>query len=187
MRSEFVLALSPSAATAVTHCVDGRDRLWELTTSKPYRECQPTRKESTYKEGRFSPDSRLLLKLGGDFRDAGIITLQDLATGNEVRHLRAPMAIYDAEFSPDGLLIAAACIDGNVYLWETATSTLLGRLAGHRREVQAVTFSPDGQQLASSGDDSCILIWDMRPSAPGRSGSNRPNCPVRQAGLATAS
>jgi WD40 repeat protein len=49
-----------------------------------------------------------------------------------------------------------------IEIWETASGTKRGELAGHQGSVIDLAFSADGRQLASSSDDTTILIWDMR-------------------------
>ena len=85
--------------------------------------------------------------------------------------------------SPDGALVAAACIlldkpsDANAHgwevrVWDRATGKLVGWARGERWELSPLAFSPDGKRLAGTawGDDkgvngylANVFVWD----APG--------------------
>ncbi len=69
-------------------------------------------------------------------------------------------ALHDLAFRSDGAILAAACGDGTVVLWDTSAEMVMHRLAGHSREVSAVAFSADGNLLASGSHDRTIRIWN---------------------------
>jgi WD40 repeat protein len=68
--------------------------------------------------------------------------------------------LYGVAFSPDGSLVASACCDRTVKLWDVASGKLLHSLR-HGDEVITVTFSPDGMLLASGGYDNQIYLWGV--------------------------
>ena len=63
-------------------------------------------------------------------------------------------------FSPDGQRLAVAGGIG-IWLYDVATSRELALLAGHTRNVHAVSFSPDGRTLASGSRDGTIRLWNV--------------------------
>jgi WD40 repeat protein len=69
--------------------------------------------------------------------------------------------VHQMAFSPDGRLLAGACIDGAVRLWDVASRTLIRTLAGHRHMVYAVCFAPDSARLASVDDYGVVMVWDV--------------------------
>jgi len=71
-----------------------------------------------------------------------------------------PNTINGISFSPDGRLLASACDDGHLRIWETGSRRLVGTLAGHSAAAQATAFSPDGRLLASGGFDRKIKLWE---------------------------
>ena len=88
-------------------------------------------------------------------------------------HLRAALqghtdTIYDAEFSPDGKLIATASKDGTARVWEVSTGRVLKELKeapGTSNEdgpptVRVAKFSHDGESLLVSGSDGMVRIWE---------------------------
>ena len=138
----------------------------ELATGKLFQELKG-------KPKHISPDGKLLLGF-----DDMILTLIDTSTGAELRHLRAPSNVSFAAFAPGGAQVAAACHDGHIYIWDTATGTRLGRLAGHPGGAETVAFSPDGRQLVSFGADSSVLLWDIRPITQHSAPSPQPLSPA---------
>jgi WD40 repeat protein len=64
-------------------------------------------------------------------------------------------------FSSDGTLLAAACSDGVIRLWDVASGNLRRPLLGHVGAVRHVAFAPDGRTLASLGDDNVLNLWHL--------------------------
>ncbi|KAI9705758.1 MAG: hypothetical protein M1820_005006 [Bogoriella megaspora] len=59
--------------------------------------------------------------------------------------------------------LASASDDCTMYLWEPmSTSKPLGRMIGHQKVVNHVTFSPDGVWIASAGFDNHVKIWSAQ-------------------------
>jgi hypothetical protein len=112
---------------------------------------------------RLSPDGRLLATPRGSIRDT--------ATGAEVAHLpAAARRSSPVAFSADGALIAlgveemvkrkayAALEVIAVQIWETATMSLVARLA--TGQAAHVAFTPDGRRLIVAGPDA-LKLWDI--------------------------
>lgn len=77
-----------------------------------------------------------------------------------------PAKVNALAFSADGALLAAACEDGLVRLWQSATGRSVGESLNHEGWVAAVAFSPDGKRLASGGEDRVIRLWATADGTP---------------------
>jgi WD40 repeat protein len=69
-------------------------------------------------------------------------------------------------FSPDDRQIAAGFTDGNIRLWNAATSAAERELMGHDGAITSLAFHPDGQALASGAQDGTVRIWSRTAAEP---------------------
>ena len=69
--------------------------------------------------------------------------------------------VHDVAFSPDGTLLATACSDGQLRLFDATTGQMMASTMAHRDSVLSVSFSPDGRGLVTSSYDKTIGIWDV--------------------------
>lgn len=91
------------------------------------------------------------------YRLPGVDPVLQLEHPNDVRHAR---------FSPNGRLIATACWDRNVRVWDAESGALLRLLSGHRQSVEAIDFAPDGRTLVSGSLDGTARLWDVATGDP---------------------
>lgn len=69
--------------------------------------------------------------------------------------------LFDAEFSPDGTILATAGYDRDIHLWDLATGKLLRSMTAHNGAVYDLAFSPDGTVIASASGDGTCKIWQV--------------------------
>lgn len=74
--------------------------------------------------------------------------------------------VFSLTQSTDGSLLAAACDDGKVRLWNSKTAKPIGSWAGAalsaKGVARALAFSPDDALLAAGADDGSIRVWDVK-------------------------
>jgi serine/threonine protein kinase/WD40 repeat protein len=104
------------------------------------------------------PGGNLLAVAGG--RNDGVRVL-DLERGAVAHRLPHPDTVQGVAWSADGKLLATACNDLLVRIWDTDTWQKGAELKGHRWEVGEVAFDATGKWLASFGWDMTLRIWDV--------------------------
>src|SRR5262249_45577102 len=116
------------------------------TTWKPLSELTNTNtNKATIQHAAFSPDGNLIATAAYEW-----LRVWDVATGKMLQSTNAPdNFFYDCCFSPKDQLIAAACQDGNVWLWAWPTNET--HLLADGDEVGRVSFSRNGRYLISGG------------------------------------
>jgi WD40 repeat protein len=63
-------------------------------------------------------------------------------------------------FSPDGGLLACACANGVLRIWDRIDGRCT-RLEGHTGDISCLSFSPNGGLLASAGEDRSVRLWTL--------------------------
>ncbi len=98
--------------------------------------------------------------------DARTATVWDARDGRKLLELRGgpdPVTAHSdnvvgASFSPDGLQIVTACMDGFCRIWETATGELVKSIP-HKIAVRSAQYSPDGSLILTSAADGVARVW----------------------------
>ena len=104
----------------------------------------------------FSPDGR---QLAGAVSNALVVL--DLATGHERVRLAHPYPLTTAAWRSDGRLVATACEDCGLRVWEVPEGKLVHVLAGPLNWTTELQFHPTGNLLASSAWDGTTRLWDV--------------------------
>ncbi|PWU10116.1 MAG: hypothetical protein C5B50_26120 [Verrucomicrobia bacterium] len=94
-------------------------------------------------------------------RHEPVMEILDALTGETTRLLTNASGAYGAAWHPQGRLLATACADAKVHLWDTDDGTGQGILAGHEGSVMRVEFSKSGKLLASSAWDGGVRLWNV--------------------------
>jgi WD40 repeat protein len=68
--------------------------------------------------------------------------------------------VVDVSFSPDGLRVLSASLDGTARVWDRERGAELLRIASHDGGVRSAGWSPDGQRVVTAGTDRTAAIWD---------------------------
>ena len=184
--------LSPRGTYFAKNDEGDRVELYEVRSGKLLRTLAPKSsmgKRESILRFHFSVDEQALLgevhqqlALDGGFSEERVsMTLWDVQSGEVLQELVvAPRThsfwrrtlsepnVGTMTLSHDRRLVALARTDGkDIEVWETASGTKRGVLAGHDGPVVSLSFSPDSKYLASGSEDTTVLVWDMhRPLRP---------------------
>jgi WD40 repeat protein/serine/threonine protein kinase len=113
----------------------------------------------------FSADGRTLVSALGDGTQLERFALRDGAALDPLRWraagATAGLPALALAAAPRGPLVAAACGDERVRIWDLDTGELRVELSGHRAPVLGLAFSADGEQLVST-DGFGIKLWDVQ-------------------------
>ncbi|MER6030462.1 WD40 repeat domain-containing protein [Streptomyces sp. NPDC001851] len=86
--------------------------------------------------------------------------LTDPAAPRHVRRIDTSSVVVNSlVLSDDGTVLAGACQDGTVRLWDPATGNQAATLHGLAGEALGVAVSQDGKLIAGSGRDRTARIW----------------------------
>ena len=155
---------SPDGQTVVVLCHQGHVLLLETATGKPRAEHLAFDGESAV--FGFLIRERIRFSNRGDqFVIWGCSSLAELRktdTGERVAGIRHESGfIHDAQFSPDGKLVATCSSDHSVRLWNSATGSSAGAPLAHAGWVFSAEFSQDGRRLLTASSDKQARIWDL--------------------------
>jgi WD40 repeat protein len=141
---------------------------WQLPSGRPLPapRLKRRRRPRAWRLG-FSPDGRTLAVADE------VVTLYEAATGSPrvvlppgpaaVAHEaeRPGPNVFDLAFDPSGRLLATACGDRLVRLWDGATGAARGEVDCGVGGVTAVGFSPDGGLCAAGGREGRVAVWEL--------------------------
>jgi WD40 repeat protein/serine/threonine protein kinase len=109
----------------------------------------------------YRADGARLVTAGGD----GTVKIWDAASGTLVRELKHDgrrLRYYVVALSPDGTIVAAIDIAGEVaHVWDADTGALLAELRNDAAAFPSLAFSADGRWLAASGGDD-VRVFDVQ-------------------------
>lgn len=104
-----------------------------------------------------SPDGKVLAVA---YREPPGLELRDAVSGERLRFLPTPGALYGVAWSAGGDMLAAAGADGTVSVWDAASGQVIQVLRGHQAEVVRVEFHPRYPLLLSYGWDETTRLWE---------------------------
>jgi WD40 repeat protein len=141
--------------------LDAGVRQWDLGTGR----C--VRVPETYPAGGpvsmcLTPDDHLVTATW--LRSQGGVRVRHLPTGRFLHRLGtgdAATALRAVHSVPVGGFVLTAGSDHVLRLWDVASGRNVGRLEGHRCDVNAVHMTADWQHVLAAGKDGNVHIWDV--------------------------
>jgi WD40 repeat protein len=88
------------------------------------------------------------------------VEVRDMATGRILWKQAHPGDVSSLAWHPNGHLLAVACSDFKIYLWNTVTGRRHGVVPGHMSSSVTLEFSTEGDLLLSSGWDGTCRLWE---------------------------
>ncbi|GAB4433049.1 MAG: hypothetical protein OHK0015_21370 [Chloroflexi bacterium OHK40] len=64
-------------------------------------------------------------------------------------------------YTPDGSQLILGSQDGRIYIWNVASSRMIGSIQAHEEEIFKLYVTPDGAQVLSTGIDGVARLWDL--------------------------
>ncbi|GIL74367.1 hypothetical protein Vretimale_2084 [Volvox reticuliferus] len=172
MLGAISVAAHVSGQFAASSALDSLIRAWDVNerTSISVIEMAPTETWTV----TFGPQTEYLdLAVSGGTRNTVVLWRIGEGKTENVGELAAPSSaaeskahkreqfVLSAAYSPDGLRLAAGCMDGTVAVWDLATSKLLGKCEGHHKPVRSLTFTSDSRMLLTACDDMHLHLYDV--------------------------
>ncbi len=89
------------------------------------------------------------------------LQLWDADSGAKLFEREATDTLTEADFSPNGALVATPSQDKSVYLWSTDNGDRIAAFDGHAAGVNCVAFSHDSTILASGDAKGRVVLWNV--------------------------
>jgi WD40 repeat protein len=143
---------------------DGEIRFWDGETQSFSGDSWKLKEEDGYAT-MLKPETNRK-RMAGWFNDDSVYVF-DTKSLKALHRLKGHKgAVFDADFSPDGTLLATGGADQSVQIWNLESGERIRRLSGHRDAVAAVAFFPDGTQVLSGSRDGTLRAWSAKPPPP---------------------
>jgi WD40 repeat protein/serine/threonine protein kinase len=153
------VAFSPDGQRLITAHPDGVAILWNAATGEVLHRLESP--GDTVRGVAFSPDG---WRVASSSWEATMIW--NAMTGQRIDKLKKSGDGWGAAFSPDGRLIASACLGDDcegkaVMIWDATTHQLI-RSVHRKHGLKLLTFSPDGTTIAATDDQDNAAIIDVK-------------------------
>lgn len=107
------------------------------------------------------------LNVQGSHQRSKLTTTRELTIWEERHRITlSGTIVQDLAIHPQGRILAAACADGSVRIWDCTNGELLHQFRktlrglGHRGKVNSVLFGPH-ETVISGGEDGQVIQWDV--------------------------
>jgi len=167
------IVFSPDGQTLFSAAEESRRiKAWNMHTGRCFRTLKG---QSVVQSLALSLNGQTLASTGTyEDKSDHKIELWDLHSEKQLKTIVGPPSIHflDLTVSPDGQVVACACYDGKVRIWNPYTSKLLNTFQAYEGPVTRALISPDGQTLVTTGSEDkststsreveVIKVWGMK-------------------------
>lgn len=114
----------------------------------------------------FSPDGTTLVSVDKNGR-LRIWSVDKSRNSREIGK-QEDGSISAVAFSPDSKIVASSHTNGIINIWDALTEDIYGnvphlyKLAGHKGNINRISFTFNGSQLLSCSDDGTVKFWSLR-------------------------
>lgn len=154
------LALLRDQATLVSGGKDGAVWLWDAAKSRS--DVMQVSIPVPLLVWRFAPDSRSILALT---QEGGVVRWRGDQFQEEQPLFGIGTNIFQANFSPDGSLLAVAPTNGNIQVWDVLRGIQLGHLAALNDRstfnTPGLLFFANGKKLLTLDPEHVLHEWDL--------------------------
>jgi WD40 repeat protein len=156
------LAFTPDGRTLAAATEDGTIVLWDVEAGTE-RVLSRTSPEAGWGLA-FAEEGHVLASIGLSHLS---VDLRETADGRRRAVLACGSRVQSMAVAPGGRVLATACFNGDVPLWDVSTGLRLQVLRVSEDPVIAVAFSPDGTSLACGGFGAIRLFPVGEEARPG--------------------
>ncbi len=158
--THFAVDFSPDSRCIATG--DGKGSLEVFDLSAGRQRQRFSSQDSPYCL-RFSPDGR---KLAACSLEHSTVEIHDVESGSTVANLFHAQGVCFLEWHPGSQMLATACLDLQVYVWDLAQTQRLAVLQGHAAVPESLAFNHRGDWLVSSSPHDPLFVWEPPSSRP---------------------
>ena len=132
---------------------------WQLFQKRLAQDADVTLNQGVrIQDAEFSPDGKWLATTAV----SGGVDVYATDSWKQFRSFHTTAELVNGfAWSPNSGLLAAACADGNLFIWDLMTGSQRLRISAHEGEANDVVFSPDARHLYSGGDDHLAVKWGV--------------------------
>jgi len=139
----------------------------EISYTKDYSKITVSENGETKEFKRFGNNSALdtsnngeMVAEGAGWGDASI-KITEIKTGKSWFLDGHPSMVGGIAFSPDGNSLAVGGSDKFIYVFETATKSVVKKLNGNGKPLKSISFSPNGEYLFALNNDGEMNVWHL--------------------------